>query len=67
MTLKELADALLMFPKGKKHARRAWGGKAYVTWMEGNPSPWIVKSDGICAPYGMSFDDLMADDWEIVE
>lgn len=51
------------------HARAAWKGKAHVQWVH-FPShvygSYRIAGNGCSASYSPSFDDLMADDWELV-
>jgi hypothetical protein len=51
-------------PKSLRHARGAWRGEAYLQFLA-DGYLYIHCGDTI-APYGTSFDDVMADDWEIV-
>lgn len=50
----------------RKIARAAWEGKAYVKDTGAYMGTCIFGNDAICS-YRVSFDDLMADDWELVE
>lgn len=45
--------------------RAAWQGKANVQFMGGNLGMYIFGNDVGCQ-YAFCFDDLMADDWELV-
>lgn len=49
----------------KDHARKAWNGRARVAGI--GDKLFIQSADGIQAPYALSFEDLIAEDWELFE
>lgn len=49
----------------KKHARKAWKGAAHVEGVE-YVGLMLFTKDGTCGPYALSFEDAMANDWELV-
>lgn len=52
-----------------KYARAAWNGHAFVQWFDLGASDFTgyrIDCNEINSAYWPSFDDLMADDWELV-
>ena len=50
-----------------KHARRAWQGKAYLIHFSGYIRAIYIFTENGSGPYGLSVEDALADDWEVVE
>lgn len=60
-----------LFPPGSPqaseptpHWRRAWGERAFVTFDRYMGAR--IFGNGLSGPYAVTFDDLMADDWDLV-
>lgn len=56
----------------KNHARKSWRGRAFIgSDLNMDPSGSLRISEtslrGMSAQYSMTFEDLVADDWELVK
>lgn len=56
-------EALVHYKKRKRIRRKTWGGKGYIAYEE------ILLSENMFIGIGdyLSFKDILAEDWEIVE
>ena len=64
MTLDQIGAETLT---AKKHARKSWQGMAHIEHWDSLGLFIIRPSKSFSAPYAVSFDDLMANDWETVQ
>ena len=67
MTLDEIG--LVKLNAGAQHRRTSWPEGIYAQVRSDRGYPIVIFKEGsdIDAPFGCTADDLVADDWEIIE